>query len=49
MNATAALTAVQSTETFGLPAEVPHLIAKLRLVSPEVLATIMHKDQDLTA
>lgn len=41
MNATAALTAVQSEETFGLPAEVPHLIAKLRLVPPEVIATII--------
>jgi hypothetical protein len=41
VNATAALTAVPSTETFGLPPVVPHLIAKLRLVSPEVLATIV--------
>ena len=29
-----------STETFGLPAEVPRLIAKLRLLPPEVLAQI---------
>jgi hypothetical protein len=49
VNATAALTVVPSTETFGLPEQVPHRIAKLRLVPPEVLATIMHQDQDLTA
>ena len=29
-----------STETFGLPAEVPRLIAKLRMLPPEVLALI---------
>jgi hypothetical protein len=45
VNATAALTAVPSTETFGLPAEVPHLIAKLRLVSPELLATITNRTE----
>ena len=43
MTASAALTAVHSEETFGLPPEVPHLIAKLRLVPPEVLATITGK------
>lgn len=41
MTATAALTAVQSEETFGLPPEASHLIAKLRLVPPEILATII--------
>ncbi|UYL86622.1 hypothetical protein SEA_RADFAD_66 [Arthrobacter phage RadFad] len=42
MNATAALTAVPSTETFGLPPEASHLIAKLRQMSPEQRATIIH-------
>jgi len=42
MNATAADTVVPSTETFGLPPTVPHLIAKLRLVDPAVLAQITH-------
>ena len=45
MNATAALTAVHSEETFGLPPEVPHLIAKLRNLSPELLATITHHEE----
>ena len=40
MNATAALTANPSTETFGLPPDVPHLIGKLRKLSPELLALI---------
>lgn len=42
--------AVPSTETFGLPAEVPHLISKLRLglIPPEVLATITHKEPEAT-
>ncbi|AYR01564.1 hypothetical protein PP639_gp064 [Arthrobacter phage Seahorse] len=42
MNATAALTAVPSTETFGLPPEASHLIAKLRVMPPEQRATIIH-------
>lgn len=41
MTATAALAAVPSTETFGLPADVPHLIAKLRNLSPELRALII--------
>ncbi|WNT44955.1 hypothetical protein SEA_ABBYDAISY_61 [Arthrobacter phage AbbyDaisy] len=41
MNATAALTAVPSNETFGLPPEASHLIAKLRAMPPEQRATIM--------
>ena len=44
MTATAALTAVHTDETFGLPPEASHLIAKLRLLPPELLATITHKD-----
>ena len=40
MTATAALTAVASTETFGLPPEASHLIGKLRAMSPELLALI---------
>jgi hypothetical protein len=49
VNATAADTVVQSTETYGLPATVPHLIAKLRLVDPAVLAQITHKNPEATA
>jgi hypothetical protein len=41
MNATAALTAVPSTDTFGLPPQASHLIAKLRVMPPEQRATIM--------
>lgn len=41
MTATAALTATHSTETFGLRRNQDHLIAKLRNLSPELLATIM--------
>jgi hypothetical protein len=40
--AAAALAAPPSAETYGLPAQVPHLIAKLRLVDPTILATIRH-------
>ena len=39
---------VPSTETYGLPAEVPHLIAKLRLVNPEILAQITHHEPGAT-
>ena len=46
MNATAALTATPSTETFGLPPQVPHLIGKLRNMSPELLATIRNTTKD---
>jgi len=45
MNATAADTVTPSTETYGLPANVPHLIAKLRLVDPTVLAQITHPNE----
>lgn len=31
-----------STETYGLPAEAEHLIAKLRVMPPELLALIMN-------
>ena len=37
----AELAAVPSTETFGLPADVPHLIAKLRLVPEEIREQII--------
>ena len=44
MNATAALTVAVSEETFGLPPEAAHLIAKLRNMPPEQLATITEKE-----
>jgi hypothetical protein len=37
--AAAALAAPPSVETYGLPEQVPHLIAKLRLVDPTIHAT----------
>ena len=37
----AALTAVQSTETFGLPASDTRLIAKLRVMDPALRASIL--------
>jgi hypothetical protein len=40
VNATAALTATPSTETFGLPPQASHLIGKLRNMPPELLALI---------
>lgn len=40
MNASAALTVVRSEETFGLRHNQEHLIAKLRMLSPELLATL---------
>ena len=43
MNAMAALTAVHSSETFGLPPQAEHLIAKLRLLPPEILALITNE------
>jgi len=49
MNATAADTVVPSTETYGLPPAAAHLIAKLRLVDPDVLAQITHKTPEATA
>jgi hypothetical protein len=49
VNATAADMVVPSTETYGLPPNVPHLIAKLRLVDPDVLAQITHKTPEATA
>ncbi|AYR01030.1 hypothetical protein PBI_ISOLDE_61 [Arthrobacter phage Isolde] len=45
MNAAAALTAVPSTETFGLPPEASHLIAKLRVMPPEQRATIIRIEE----
>jgi hypothetical protein len=44
VNATAALTAIHSTETFGLPPQAGHLISKLRTLSPELLADITKAD-----
>jgi hypothetical protein len=41
MNAAAALTAVHSVETFGLPPQAGHLIGKLRNMPPELLALII--------
>ena len=41
MNATAALTATTSTETFGLPPEAAHLITKLRQMPPELRALVL--------
>jgi hypothetical protein len=40
VNATAALTATPSTETFGLPPQAEHLISKLRNMPPELLTLI---------
>jgi hypothetical protein len=43
MTASAALTAVESSETFGLPVQTPHLIVKLRALSltdPTLFASI---------
>lgn len=37
--------ALSSAETFGLPAEASHLIAKLRNMPPELLATIMNTEE----
>lgn len=42
--ATAALAATPSTETYGLPATDAYLIAKLRRLDPEFLATITAKE-----
>lgn len=41
MNASAALTAVPSVETFGLPACDTRLIAKLRVMDPALRASIL--------
>lgn len=41
MNATAALTATTSTETFGLPEAAACLIAKLRVMDPALRASIL--------
>lgn len=42
--------AAPSTESFGLPEAVPHLIAKLRNLPPELLAAIQNRaDQDVAA
>jgi hypothetical protein len=46
MNATAALTATPSTETFGLPPQAAHLIGKLRQLPPELLATITTRSEE---
>lgn len=42
----AALAAAPTTETFNLPPECAHLIGKLRLMSPEQRATIIHTNKD---
>ena len=47
MNASAALTAIHSTETFGLPPQAAHLIGKLRNLSPELLALITNTEAAL--
>jgi hypothetical protein len=44
VNASAAATAVTSNETFGLPPQAGHLIAKLRAMSPELLALITNTE-----
>lgn len=46
MNATAALTAVHSTETFGLRHNQDRLIGKLRQLPPELLATITTRSEE---
>ena len=35
-----------STDTFNLPPECGHLIGKLRLMTPEQRATIIHTNKD---
>jgi hypothetical protein len=47
VNAAAALTATPSTETFGLPPQAEHLIAKLRNMPPELLALITNTEAAL--
>lgn len=47
MNATAAAHAVHSTETFGLRHNQDNLIAKLRNMSPELLALITNTEAAL--
>lgn len=37
-----------STETFGLPAEASHLIAKLRAMSPELRNLVMNRTEETT-
>jgi hypothetical protein len=49
MNATAALTAVPSSETFGLRHNQDHLIGKLRQLPPDLLATITTRTKEHTA
>jgi hypothetical protein len=44
MNATAAVNAVHSTETFGLRHDQDRLIAKLRNMTPELLALITNTE-----
>jgi hypothetical protein len=44
VNASAANTAIHSTETFGLPPEADRLIHKLRMMPPELLADITKAD-----
>ena len=48
MTATAALTAVHSEETFGLPPQAEHLIKNLRNLSPELLAQLIRPEQEVT-
>ena len=49
MTATAALTAVESSETFGLPDTVPHLIAKLRQMDAALRESILGTDTGAAA
>ena len=44
MTATAALTAVESSETFGLPECAAHLIAKLRQMDAALRESILGTD-----
>jgi hypothetical protein len=49
VNATAALTAVPSEETFGLRHNQDRLIAKLRQLPPDILATLPTRTKEHTA
>jgi hypothetical protein len=46
MTASAANSVIESTETFGLPATTPHLIAKLRGMDPDLLDSIRATTKD---
>jgi hypothetical protein len=49
MTATAAATAIPSEETFGLRHNQDRLIAKLRQLPPDLLATITTRTKEHTA